>query len=90
MPSCAARTRCFHEWRLKLSPEIWQPGSLFPSIRSAPFPKGSTEMPSQPTGTAAAMSFIWLYDTPSGTMLRLTQELSMPVPLMQSRTPILV
>ena len=39
---------------------VWMlhPGARLPSIRSAPFPKGSIESPSQPTGTFAAWAFI--------------------------------
>jgi hypothetical protein len=41
------------------------PTSLFSSIRSAPFPKGSTLTPALPIGARAARSFISEYEMPN-------------------------
>ena len=58
MPSWAARIRCALPWRLKFTPWMLQPVSLFPSMRSAPLPKGRMDTPSEPMGTEAATSFM--------------------------------
>ena len=85
-PSCAARTICCFPCRLKLTPHIEHPVSLFSSIRSALLPKKEYLIPGTADRSLCRQPVHIIVRIPWGHITFFTHEFNIPVPLMHNNT----